>query len=113
MPDSLPSSQNYPRSLTLHPQHQQEALQQARQRQATPEWRQDYNIRAGVEGSISQAITAFGLRQNRYRGLVKTQFQHLAIATAINLKRLWSWSQRVPLASTRTSHFASLNLQPS
>lgn len=106
-------SQNYPRSLTLHPQPQQEALQQARQRQATPEWRQSYNHRAGVEGTISQAVTAFGLRQNRYRGLAKTRLQHLAIATAINLKRLWSWSQGVPLALTRTSRFASLNLHPS
>jgi transposase len=104
-------SQNYPRSLTLHPQAHQEALQQARQQQQTNQWRQIYNTRAGIEGTISQGVTAFGLRQNRYRGLAKTRLQHLAIATAINLKRLWAWVQGIPHASTRTSPFASLNLQ--
>lgn len=103
-------SQNYPRSLTLHPQVQHEALQQARQQQLSSHWRQIYHTRAGIEGTISQAVTAFGLRQNRYRGLAKTRLQHLAIATAINLKRLWAWFQGVPHALTRTSSFASLNL---
>lgn len=104
-------SQNYPRSLTLHPQDQQEALQQARRLQITSDWRQLYQTRAGIEGTISQAVTAFGLRENRYLGLAKTRLQHLAIATAINLKRLWAWVQGIPHAQTRTSHFASLNLQ--
>lgn len=53
-------SKNYPRSLTLHPKDQQEALQQARLRQTTPQWRETYNTRAGIEGTISQAVTAFG-----------------------------------------------------
>jgi transposase len=53
-------SQKYPRSLTLHPQDQQEALQQARQLQVTAEWRKNYQTRAGIEGTISQAVTAFG-----------------------------------------------------
>ena len=104
-------AKNYPRSLTLHPQTHQEALQQARQQQQTSDWKQIYHTRAGIEGTISQAVTAFGLRQNRYRGLAKTRLQHLAIATAINLKRLWAWVQGVPLASNRTSRFASLNVQ--
>ena len=104
-------AQKSPRSLTLHPQPQQEALQRVRQQQNTSDWRQLYNTRAGIEGTISQAVTAFGLRQNRYRGLPKTRFQHLAIATAINLKRLWSWVQGRPHAPTRTSRFAALNLQ--
>jgi len=104
-------SQNYPRSLTLHPQDQQEALHQARQRQATSQWQEVYSTRAGIEGTISQAVTAFGLRQNRYRGLAKTSLQHIAIATAINLKRLWAWVQGIPHATTRTSSFASLYVQ--
>lgn len=73
-------SANYPRSLTLHPQPQQEALPRARQQQNSSEWRQLYGTRAGVEGTISQAVTAFGLRQNRYRGLAKTRLQHLAVS---------------------------------
>jgi len=58
-------SVNYPRSLTLHPQEQQQALQQARRRQTTSQWQESYHTRAGIEGTISQAVTAFGLRQNR------------------------------------------------
>jgi transposase len=104
-------SQNYPRSLTLHPQAHQEALQQARQQQKTHQWQKIYQTRAGIEGTISQGVSAFGLRHNRYRGLAKTRLQHLAIATAINLKRLWAWVQGIPHASTRTSSFACLNLQ--
>lgn len=102
---------NYPRSLTLHTKDQQEALQQARRLQTTPQWRENYNTRAGIEGTISQAVTACGLRHNRYRGLAKTRLQHIAIATAINLKRLWAWVQDTPIAKTRTSAFASLSLQ--
>jgi transposase len=58
-------SLKYPRSLTLHPRDQQEALQKARQLQVTAEWRKEYQTRAGIEGTISQAVTAFGLRHNR------------------------------------------------
>jgi transposase len=103
-------SLKYPRSLTLHPRDQQEALQKARQLQVTAEWRKEYQTRAGIEGTISQAVTAFGLRHNRYRGLARTRWQHVAIATAINLKRLWAWVQGVPHAQTRISPFAALNL---
>ena len=101
-------SQNYPRSLTLHPQAQQEVLQQARKLQTSSSWKQKYNTRAGIEGTISQGVIAFGLRENRYRGLGKTQLQHLAIATAINLKRIFAWRSRIPHAKTKTSRFASL-----
>ena len=39
-------SAKYPRSLTLHPQEQQQALQQARRRQTTSQWKESYNTRA-------------------------------------------------------------------
>ncbi|HAX84998.1 MAG TPA: hypothetical protein DCY91_01770 [Cyanobacteria bacterium UBA11370] len=38
--------------------------------------------RAGVEGTISQAVGAFGLRHCRYLGLAKTHLQHIATAAA-------------------------------
>ncbi|MET8647098.1 transposase [Streptomyces sp. NPDC004675] len=44
------------RSLTLLPQDQQEALEARRREQLADEWQQRYNIRAGVEGTISQAV---------------------------------------------------------
>lgn len=101
-------SEKYPRSLTLHSQEEQEILQNARQEQTSSSWRKQYNTRAGIEGTISQSVVAFGLRQNRYKGLGKTKLQHLAIASAMNLKRLFSWVQGIPHQHTKISHFASL-----
>ena len=96
------------RTLTLQPQAVQQALQQAREQQTSQQWWEDYGLRAGIEGTISQAVVGFGLRQSRYRGLAKTHLQHVMTATAINLKRLFAWVQGVPLARTRISRFATL-----
>jgi transposase len=97
--------------IGITPQAQQEALQQRRTQQKKKSWWQHYHIRAGVEGTISQAVLAVGLRQTRYRGLAKTRFQHIASAVAINLKRLFAWFNEVPHAKTRTSRFAALKLR--
>ena len=61
-----------PRRLTLLPRAQHEALRAARARQATPEFAARYAARAGVEGTIAQAVASCGLRHARYRGLAKT-----------------------------------------
>lgn len=63
-------------------------LQQRRQEQQTVEFKQDMKQRNAIEGTISEAVRAHGLRQNRYRGLAKTRLQAYFTATAINLKRL-------------------------
>lgn len=97
-----------PRTLTLQPQASQQALQQARDQQASSSWWSLYRCRAGIEGTISQAVVGLGLRQSRYRGLAKTHLQHVMTATAINLKRLFAWVQGNPLATTRISPFAAL-----
>jgi transposase len=57
---------------------------------------------------MSQAVRAFGLRQARYRGLLKTALQHVATAAAINLDRIAAWLAGRPIAPTRTSRFAAL-----
>ena len=57
-------------------------------RLATKEGRRRYARRAGIEGTISQGVRAFGLRRSRYRGLARTHLQHVATAAAINLERL-------------------------
>ncbi|HZV82254.1 MAG TPA: transposase, partial [Geobacteraceae bacterium] len=67
-----------------------------------------YRRRAGIEGTLSQGVRAFGLRRTRYRGLVKTHLQHLATAAAINLDRLFAWLAERPRTTTRTSRFAAL-----
>jgi transposase len=97
-----------PRVLKLKPQAQFEALQSARLHQTTNEFRQDYSQRAGVEGTISQGIRAFGLRRSRYLGLAKTHLQHIATAAAINLSRLMDWFSDNLSEKTRTSRFAAL-----
>ena len=97
-----------PRQVTVRPQVEHEALQQARQCQQTQAFRQDYARRAGVEGTISQGVRAFGLRQARYLGLAKTHLQELGTATALNLTRWSAWHRHTPRAKTRTSHLAAL-----
>ncbi|MEV0374955.1 IS1182 family transposase [Streptomyces sp. NPDC050636] len=96
------------RSLTFRPRAEHEILQRARAEQDTEQWRRRYGHRAGVEGTISQAVQAFGLRRSRYRGLFKTRLQHHFTGAAINLARLDAWLTGRPLARTRTSPFAAL-----
>jgi transposase len=96
------------RYLKLQPRAEHEALKAGRERLATREGRRAYARRAGVEGTISQGVRAFGLRRSRYRGLARTHLQHVATAAAINLARLGDWLRAVPRAVTRTSRFAVL-----
>jgi transposase len=96
------------RHLKLQPQAEYEALKAARERLATTEGRRRYARRAGIEGTLSQGVRAFGLRRSRYRGLAKAHLQHVATAAAMNLGRLSDWSQATPRAATRTSRFAAL-----
>jgi transposase len=65
-------------------------------------------IRAGVEGTLSQGIRAFELRETRYIGLKKTRLQHILTALAINVVRLATWLDGGRHAKTRVSHFAAL-----
>ena len=97
-----------PRRITLRVQTDHELLQQARRQQTTPEWKAQYQRRAGIEGTISQGTRAFGLRRSRYIGETKTHLQHILTASAINLVRFAAWTAKVPLAKTRTSRFAAL-----
>jgi transposase len=96
------------RRLHLPSQEHFEALQEARAWYASEEGRQRYQCRAGVEGTLSQGVRAFGLRRTRYRGLAKTHLQHVAIAAAIKIDRIVAWLEEQPRATTRTSRFAAL-----
>jgi transposase len=96
------------RRLRLPPQDQYEALQVAQIWSASEEGQQLYKRRAGVEGTLSQGVRAFGLRRTRYWGLAKTHVQHVAIAAAINIDRIVAWLDERPRAMTRLSRFAAL-----
>ena len=96
------------RVLAVMPQPEHEALAAARAREGTAEGKRLYAQRNGVEGTLSQAVRGFGLRQARYRGLAKTGLQGVATAAALNLDRIAAWFAGRPLAPTRTSRFAAL-----
>ncbi|WP_327281152.1 IS1182 family transposase [Streptomyces sp. NBC_01205] len=96
------------RRLTLRPREEHEALRQARVDQDTSTWKERYKTRAGVEGTISQAVGRCGLRRSRYDGLPKTSLQHQLTGAAINLARIDAHLTDTRRARTRTSHFAAI-----
>jgi transposase len=91
------------RGLTLRSQPEHQALQAARQRETTEAFWQHYKQRAGIEGTISQAVRGSGLRRSRYIGLAKTHLQAVGTAVALNIVRAINWLNEVPLATTRSS----------
>jgi transposase len=97
-----------PRTLAVRSEHTFKALQRARQRQQTPGFKEVYAKRAGIEGTLSQGVRAFELRRSRYVGEAKTRLQHLLIASALNIVRLFAWSVERPREPTRRSCFAAL-----
>ncbi|MBB4943801.1 hypothetical protein FHR32_008202 [Streptosporangium album] len=98
----------YGRTLTLLPQPLQQVLEQRRYDQQTQEWKDRYAVRAGVEGTISQAVRATQIRRTRYHGLPKTALGHVFTATAINLIRLDAWWTGTTRGRTRISHLTRL-----
>lgn len=97
-----------PRHLQLQPQPFYLALQGARQRQSTEFFKEQYAARAGVEGTLSQAVRAFGFRSTRYIGLAKTHLQHLLTATALNLVRVADWFEAPSHSSPKLSPFSAV-----
>ncbi len=97
-----------PRHIIFRTQAEHQAIQTIRQQQTTPEWQARYMQRAGVEGTLSQGVRAYELRETRYIGLAKTHLQHILMAAGINIVRIVAWLQGIPRAMTRVSHFAAL-----
>ena len=77
--------------MKLRPQAQHDALQAARCRQQTTAFKEWYAARTGVDGTLSQGVRAFTLRQARYLWQAKTHLQHRLIAMTINLVRVLEW----------------------
>lgn len=97
-----------PRHMIFRTKDNHQAIQTIRQQQTTPEWQARYRQRAGVEGTLSQGVRAYGLRETRYIGLAKTHLQHILMAASINIVRIVVWLSGIPRAKTRVSHFAAL-----
>jgi transposase len=96
------------RGLTVLDQPYHDPFYERRRYQKTTAFRQDYNKRRGVEGTMSQSTQALDMRRSRYRSEDKTRLQHLMVATAINVIRVVNWFADVPLSTTRPSRFARL-----
>ncbi|MFK0013903.1 transposase [Streptomyces sp. NPDC091027] len=98
------------RMLTLRPKELHQNLARARAEQKTDTWKNKYALRAGVEGTINQALDPTGIRRARYRGLPKVRIQHAFSATALNIVRLDAWWTTGPLDRTRrTSRLEQLS----
>ena len=108
------TAKDAPRQLTVRPQVHHEASQAARQRQGTPEFKEKYALRSGVESTLSQGVRRFELRQSRYLGFARTHLQQLLTATAMNVVRVIAWRKGEPLGERRRKlgYFARLSPHP-
>jgi transposase len=96
------------RTLTIRPKPQYQALQAARQREATDAFQAEYDRRAGIEGTLSRGIRSTRLRRTRYRGLRRVCLGHILTAVGLNVLRLGEWFLETSRAKTRITPFARL-----
>ena len=82
------------RMLMLKTRESHELLVRARQKAKEESTKGRYQLRAGIESTLSQGVRTLGLRCSRYIGLEKTSLQHTLTATALNFSRLVSWWDR-------------------
>lgn len=106
--ESCTRAKNTGRYITVPPQETYEALKKARAYETTQTFEERYKRRAGIEGTISQAVNAYDVRHARYLGLGKTRLQHVATAAAINFQRVAQWLMGMRPETTRTSPFSTL-----
>lgn len=81
-------------------------LQNRRREMQTEDFKKEMHRRNGIEGTQSELVRGYGLRQARYRGFAKVRLQNYLIGAACNLRRLfrriaWLVEQAgVPAAAT-------------
>jgi transposase len=103
------SKKRYPRrTLTIRPERQYQALQAARQREATDAFQAEDARRAGIEGTISRGTRSTRLRRIRYIGLARVRLGHILTAVGLNVLRLGEWLLGTARAKTRITPFARL-----
>jgi transposase len=96
------------RTLTIRPQPQYQALQTARQREATEAFQAEYARRAGIEGTISRETRSLRLRRTRYIGHKRVHLGHTLAVVGLNVLRLGEWFLETARAKTRITPFARL-----
>jgi len=101
---------NGPRTIQFKVREHFNLLRELRERQATDDFKKKYSKRAGIEGTISQAVRRTGLRRSRFQGFEKTILHCVLNAAAINLIRLFDWFCEKPRAKTRISPVLQLKV---
>jgi transposase len=96
------------RTLTIRPERHYQALQAARQREATDAFQAEYARRAGIAGPISRGTRRPRRRRTRYIGLARVRLGHLRTAVGLNVLRLGEWLLGTARAKTRLTPFARL-----
>jgi ferredoxin len=96
------------RHITVLPQAQYEALRDQRKLEKTSAFADEYALRAGVEGTIFEAVHVHGMRRTRYIGTAKTHLAHLMTAAAVNVARLLRWIAGEPKAQVSQTPFQKL-----
>ncbi len=84
------------------------ALDHARKRQGTSEFWKLYATRAGIEGTVAQAVRTCEMRRARYIGSQKLRLQAFFTACAMNVFRAVEWMKEAKHACTPISRFARL-----
>ncbi|WP_373288067.1 transposase [Streptomyces lasiicapitis] len=87
--DQCTSSKTGGRTLSLQPREVQEVLDHARLQQGDEQWRAKYGTRAGIEGTIHQAVAVTGMRR---------------AATSVSRRPTWSTSS----PPSRSTSYASM-----
>jgi transposase len=64
-------------------------LQNRRREMQTEDFKKEMRRRNGIEGTQSELVRGYGLRQARYRGFAKVRLQNYLIGAACNLRRLF------------------------
>ena len=81
-------------------------------RMQDPVWKKRYRVRAGIEGTLSQGVRAFGLRRSRYIGLAKTGLQQVCMAAAMNVSRIVHWLDRNATRQNSRDSVRSIGRRP-
>jgi len=64
-------------------------LQDRRREMQTDAFKQEMHRRNAIEGTQSELVRGYGLRQARYRGKDKVRLQNYLIGAACNIRRLF------------------------
>jgi hypothetical protein len=64
-------------------------LQDRRREMQTEAFKKEMHRRNGIEGTQSELVRGYGLRQARYRGFAKVRFHNYLIGAACNIRRLF------------------------